>query len=106
MLNNVQQKRIVTGQHMRPSPQGCRYRRLGSEPWWFTAVAVAGLVLAANSAFGWQVRGFSLRENALVRGANGHVETLVRGANGHVQRTPTPRILNGVRGARSARLGL
>jgi hypothetical protein len=33
----------------------------------------------------WQVFGFALRENALVRGANGHV-----------QRKPTPRILNGV----------
>ena len=33
----------------------------------------------------WQVRGFSLRENALVRGANGHV-----------QRKPTPRILNDI----------
>jgi type II secretory ATPase GspE/PulE/Tfp pilus assembly ATPase PilB-like protein len=34
---------------------------------------------------GWQVRGFSLRENALVRGANGHV-----------QRKPGPGILVGV----------
>jgi glycerate 2-kinase len=38
---------------------------------------------------GCQVRGFSLRENALVRGANGHV-----------QREPTPTILNGVAACR------
>jgi hypothetical protein len=41
--------------------------------------------LSMLSQHGWQSRGFSLRENALVRGANGHV-----------QREPTPIILNGV----------
>jgi hypothetical protein len=136
MLNNMQQERVFTGQHMPPSPQGCRCRRLNGEKWWLTVGAVVGLILPANSAFGsrvgalvqskvadrtaikalgsrseprrsgeanssaatlrgtplsilmrlgWQVRGFSLRENALVRGANGHV-----------QRKPPPRILNGV----------
>jgi hypothetical protein len=55
MLNNVQQERIFTGQHMPPSPQGCRYRHLDSETWWLTAVAVVGLVLPVNPAFGWGV---------------------------------------------------
>jgi type II secretory pathway component PulK len=41
--------------------------------------------LSILTRHGWQVRGFSLREDALVRGANGHV-----------QRKPTPKILNGV----------
>ena len=47
-------------------------------PLWVTPLSILTL-------HGWQVRGFSLRENALVRGANGHV-----------QRKPPPRILNGV----------
>jgi hypothetical protein len=37
--------------------------------------------------YGSHVRGFSLRENAHVRGENGHV-----------QRKPGPKMLNGVRG--------
>jgi hypothetical protein len=44
-----------------------------------------GTPLGIFTLDGRQIHGFSLRENALVRGANGHV-----------QRNPSLRILNGV----------